>query len=301
MRMEQLRCLVDVAQTKSMSKTAERLFVSPQAVSKSIKQLEQELGAELLVRTSSGVAPTKLGLSIVELAEKMLADEQLMNRLIAENKQRMSKDAPHIMRICSNSVVTNIVLPTVLAKIKRQNINVVPRLTMVNSLEELLQQVENGDCDIGLLTYNEQELMRKFTKYQVVLQMDLLARDEIVVAMDRRLYREGQEYVSHEEHQQQIRTLYGMLPTESMEKLSNEAHMVCSNDADFHRMMMKKADAYVTMPGLAYHCFFNSKSCMALPVEDGDVPLLHAAVYRKDAADSLNRMVGMIRVEMQMQ
>ena len=39
MRMEQLKYLVDIAETKSMSKTAERMFVSPQAVSQSIKQL----------------------------------------------------------------------------------------------------------------------------------------------------------------------------------------------------------------------------------------------------------------------
>ncbi|MBQ7049510.1 MAG: LysR family transcriptional regulator, partial [Firmicutes bacterium] len=42
MRIEQLECLVDIAQTKSMNKTAERMFVSPPAVSKSIKQLERE-------------------------------------------------------------------------------------------------------------------------------------------------------------------------------------------------------------------------------------------------------------------
>ena len=47
MRTEQLKYLVDVAETGSMNKTAERLFVSPQAVSKAIKQLEEELGVDL--------------------------------------------------------------------------------------------------------------------------------------------------------------------------------------------------------------------------------------------------------------
>ncbi|MBQ3205000.1 MAG: LysR family transcriptional regulator, partial [Peptococcaceae bacterium] len=60
MRMEQLKYLVDIAETKSMSKTAERMFVSPQAVSQSIKQLETELDTELLVRTNMGVLLTKI-------------------------------------------------------------------------------------------------------------------------------------------------------------------------------------------------------------------------------------------------
>ena len=55
MRMEQLRYLVESAEAKSMSRAAERLFVSPQAVSKGIRQLEDELDVTLLVRTSTGL------------------------------------------------------------------------------------------------------------------------------------------------------------------------------------------------------------------------------------------------------
>ena len=75
MRTEQLKYLVDVAETGSMNKSADRLFVSPQAVSKAIKQLEEELGAELLVRTRLGVTLTNVGESIVALAQNMLLEE----------------------------------------------------------------------------------------------------------------------------------------------------------------------------------------------------------------------------------
>ena len=86
MRTEQLKYLVDVAETKSMSKTAERMFVSPQAVSQSIKQLEMELDIELFVRNSQGVSLTKLGEGIVEKAKTMLREEQAMSQMIAESK-----------------------------------------------------------------------------------------------------------------------------------------------------------------------------------------------------------------------
>ena len=37
MRLEQLKCLLDIAHTGSITNTAQRLFISQQAVSKSIK------------------------------------------------------------------------------------------------------------------------------------------------------------------------------------------------------------------------------------------------------------------------
>jgi AraC-like DNA-binding protein len=77
MRTEQLKYLVDVAETKSMSKTAEKMFVSPQAVSQSIRQLETELDIELFVRNSQGVSLTKLGEGIVEKAKAMMLDPRI--------------------------------------------------------------------------------------------------------------------------------------------------------------------------------------------------------------------------------
>ena len=44
-----------IAETKSISKASEKLFVSRQAVSYSIKQLEMALGGQLFFRTSKGV------------------------------------------------------------------------------------------------------------------------------------------------------------------------------------------------------------------------------------------------------
>ena len=43
MRIEQLRYLSDIQNTHSISKTAKRFFVSQQAMSNSLKQLESEL------------------------------------------------------------------------------------------------------------------------------------------------------------------------------------------------------------------------------------------------------------------
>lgn len=50
MRFEQLKCLAEVARTGSISGAAQQLYLTQQAASLNIKQLEQELGADLLIR-----------------------------------------------------------------------------------------------------------------------------------------------------------------------------------------------------------------------------------------------------------
>lgn len=298
MRMEQLKYLVDVAESKSMSKTAERLFVTPQAVSQSIKQLEVELDVQLMIRSNMGVSLTNIGKQVVEQAKHILDEEQKMNRLILESKQGAITDEALYIRICSTSAVTNIVLPSILARFKRMNIDIVPRISMVDSLEELLEQVKNGEADIGLLTFNEEYLFQRFTEYQHDLDLKLLARDELVIVLDRHLHQTEQEYITKEEYGNHFRTLYSMTPVDAVAEDAKDILVVRSNDAEFHRAMMKKAEAYVTMPRFAYQFFFSSKSYIALPLEDYKVNLMHAAVYSKNASEDVQKFISQIRWEL---
>ena len=298
MRMEQLKYLVDIAETKSMSKTAEHMFVSPQAISKAIKQLENELDTELLVRTSTGVALTKVGAEIVSVAENMLKEEQQMNQIAARSKQRVHEDNSFPVRICSISAIANVVLPDIIAKFSYVNINIIPRIYMVDSVEAVFEDLQRGVCDLGLVTYNEEALFRKFVPYQNVLDMNLLAQDEQVVVMDYHMYH-GQEFVSQKDLQGHFFSMFGIVPVEEHMSGSDISHVMRSNDADFHRAMIKKAGAYVMMPRLAYQHFFPGKSYVALPLEGHHHPMLHAAVYRKDAAEELQKFASLIRINMQ--
>ncbi len=56
-----INCFLSVVQNGSFTKAAEELFLTQQAVSKHVKKLEQELGTELLVRTTRMVHPTEQG------------------------------------------------------------------------------------------------------------------------------------------------------------------------------------------------------------------------------------------------
>jgi DNA-binding transcriptional LysR family regulator len=58
---KQLERFVDVVKSGSLSQTAKRLNISQPALSKSLRQLEDQLATRLLNRTPRGVHPTKFG------------------------------------------------------------------------------------------------------------------------------------------------------------------------------------------------------------------------------------------------
>lgn len=72
MKKESLYYLVEISKSSSMNIAAEQLFISQPALSMSIKKLENELGVQLLERTSSGVVLTQIGEKIVDIAEDII-------------------------------------------------------------------------------------------------------------------------------------------------------------------------------------------------------------------------------------
>lgn len=68
----QIRYFVEVVRCKSYTKAAERLFVTPRAVSKGIHGLEGEIGNKLFVNDNGSIVPTKFALGYMEPALGLL-------------------------------------------------------------------------------------------------------------------------------------------------------------------------------------------------------------------------------------
>ena len=77
-----LQLFVAVCECKSIAQAAEVENITASAISKRVTQLEQLAGAPLVVRTRSGVAPTKAGNTLLQLAKGEIA--QVTARLVAE-------------------------------------------------------------------------------------------------------------------------------------------------------------------------------------------------------------------------
>lgn len=89
MNIHELEVFVHAYRAGSFAAVADELYITRQAVSKAIAQLEAELGP-LFARVVRGVEPTALGREIYPLAERMLGDRDLIlasARLFATGRQ----------------------------------------------------------------------------------------------------------------------------------------------------------------------------------------------------------------------
>lgn len=73
-KLTSLRAFVKVVETASFSEAGRRLRISRSAVSKYVAELEQDLGVQLLSRTTRRVTPTENGQAYYERAVTILAD-----------------------------------------------------------------------------------------------------------------------------------------------------------------------------------------------------------------------------------
>ncbi|MFB4830797.1 LysR family transcriptional regulator [Enterobacter hormaechei subsp. steigerwaltii] len=112
MDLNQLRTLVTVAETASLTKAASQLFLSQPAVSAHIKSLETEFNVRLFKRTPRGMELTASGLIMRDEARlALVAVSKFMNRA-------RSLHATEICALGTISVPVILNLPQILSQLR---------------------------------------------------------------------------------------------------------------------------------------------------------------------------------------
>ncbi len=84
-----LEYIVAIAEERSVTRAAERFYLSHPALSRHLRNVEAELGTPLFRRTAGGMEPTPAGLYFISDARAILHLEQQMNqRLAAMRRER---------------------------------------------------------------------------------------------------------------------------------------------------------------------------------------------------------------------
>ena len=95
MDLNTLECFIAVCEHKQINRAAEKLFISPSAISRKISALEQEVGHELLIRTKPFLAITAQGRIMLDYAREAVALHSAMTaRLNATSEAR-----PQVIRL----------------------------------------------------------------------------------------------------------------------------------------------------------------------------------------------------------
>lgn len=141
------RCFVAVAEELHFHRAAKRLGVAQPALSRTIMNLERELGVTLLLRSNRSVELTSAGQSFLKGCHDVLNK----TRQIVEDTQRLHQGKIGTLRIGYTDNAINGVAPELLKKFHTAHPSVELRLTHRVTSTQLVD-LEDGTLDFGFAT-----------------------------------------------------------------------------------------------------------------------------------------------------
>lgn len=143
MELRQLRHFVTVVDTGNLSRAAQRVAISQPALTRSIKNLEELMGVELLERKPRGVAPTEAGLALYHHARAVL---NACNRLTRDVRELRRGVTGTVHLGIAPMFATHVVDDVIVALAQSQ-----PGLGVVVSegyFEDLVRELVDGRIDV---------------------------------------------------------------------------------------------------------------------------------------------------------
>ena len=115
MRMEDLRYLIQVAESGSISQAAETCYITQQGLSRIISSLEKELGVALFHRSSNHIRLTDMGEIVVARARELDALYQRMLNDISRDSVQQAGFPPVDYHIYTTQLISSTLLSRVLS------------------------------------------------------------------------------------------------------------------------------------------------------------------------------------------
>lgn len=177
-RIEHLYYLVDIAKTKSITLSAEHLFISQQGLSQAIQKLEADLNVALLRRSHQGVSLTDAGNIAVEKAKDVILKyEELLHSMepysnveSSNSSDKLSIGATPFM--CSNH------LPQILDLFRKKHPSINVHIKEQKP-DQIVTQLNEGSIDLGLVNlpefYSHQYLEDKSVVFEKICTNEFMA------------------------------------------------------------------------------------------------------------------------------
>ncbi|KPX21611.1 Transcriptional regulator, LysR protein [Pseudomonas syringae pv. delphinii] len=172
MNIKQLRAFLAVAQHLSFAQAGERLNLSQPALSLTIKGLEEDLGGQLLTRTTRNVGLTPEGETLLPLARQLLADWDNTEELL---RQRFTLQMGRVSIAAMPSFAGNL-LPAALKVFRGRypRVNVAVH-DVIN--EQVLEMVRHRRVELGIGFEPESSSALLFTPFYTDRFVAVVARD----------------------------------------------------------------------------------------------------------------------------
>ena len=162
-----LKVFQTVATRGSFTKAADELFITQPAVSKHIRELEQEFKTTLFDRNGSRIKLTGAGETLLHYTNQLF---QVYNNLVFEMNNLSSENSGNL-RIGASTTIAQYVLPQVLAAFHRKYHDI--HISLVNQNTESIEKLlVNRSIDLGIVEGQSRSTSIKYAEF---------LKDEIVL------------------------------------------------------------------------------------------------------------------------
>lgn len=164
MDFSQLRFVVEIVETGSISKAANNLFVSQPNLSSQISNLEKEIGKTIFNRTNRGVTLTSYGVEVYHYAKAIVEQYKIVEKKLMtnsnENKVKIASFGSEII----NSQFFEVC--------RRYNKNNYEFEIYECGVEKAIEKVNYRECDIAIIIYSDFQL-KKLTQFLAAEGLEL--------------------------------------------------------------------------------------------------------------------------------
>jgi len=294
MHIDQLTYFVHVVETGSINATAQKYFMTQQAINASLKKLESEVGSPLLDRNYKGVKLTPQGHIFLHYAQNILA---MHNEALQQLELYNAEEANLVgnLSIFTSSVFTEMLLPAVNSKFMRihpkTNLKV---LDIPNT--EILSYFFSRYCKLCFVTTSKENLDDLLGVHQLLQKEDnakisylpllddeivIVARPDNPIAKYKKLSAKEYEDVFNREN---LRfSLYQTYPLNQPEEVFSNA-LSLSNNPEIHKKFLMENIATTYMPKMAYELQFKTDGFAAVETSDSQ-KVIHCLLYWDNPED----------------
>lgn len=279
MRLEQLRYLSDIQYTNSISKTANRFFISQQSLSNNIRQLEKELNVTLLERSPFGAILTKEARALLELSDPFIKQyDELQNQFALQQQDDTDERIKHI-RIINSSALTSIVLPKAIAFFAKKYPKIRISIKEV-SHKDIFPALAEQTCSVAFLSINEEYFLQQLNTYDASsFHHNIMLTDRLVACVSAQSPLAEKEMIAQADIVTRPFTYLNIVPLLKNDENNSKLALYTSNNIEFHKRILREIDVVSLMPRYVFTNLFDNKHFVARPLEGAQQTIYHATLY----------------------
>lgn len=278
----QLRYLQKIAELKSMNKAATALFVSQSNLSYAMRQMEEELQLEIMVRTNKGIELTDAGRELLQYADNIIEQMDLIENIGQKKKNR----------ILSVSGYWSTAYASAICEFYQNNKEPFVEIVMEGArIDKVMRNVERDIVHVGLIHFTQYQshvVRRKLSSMNLEYEQlyvdtwfacvgphnPLYNKDEIMAEelLPYPFIRAKDDFVASIGI---ANTIIGNV------RLADFPKEIFCNDSMTVLRLMQDTDAFRLTPGCS--CMDYEKNGMhVIPIQDNDVEVSIGWIHRKD-------------------